>query len=53
MENRMETTLLGYIGTTIGISGYILEFYRENGKENGTYYNGLHRDYYEDPFLRS
>ena len=25
--------------------------YRDNGKEHGNYYIGLHRDYYEDPFL--
>ena len=30
----METTILGYIG----IIGYILGLYRDNGKENGNYY---------------
>ena len=37
----METTIMGYIG----IIGYILGFYRDNGKEKGNYYNGLYRDY--------
>ena len=37
----METTIMGYMG----IIGYILGFYRDNGKENGNYYNGLYRDY--------
>ena len=29
----------------IGIIGYILGLYRDNGKENGNYYNGLYRVY--------
>ena len=33
MEKRIETT--------IGIMGYILGLYRDNGKENGNYYNGV------------
>ena len=37
----METTIMGYIG----IIGYILGLYWDNGKENGNYYNGLYRDY--------
>ena len=32
----METTKMGYIG----IIGYILGLYCENGKENGNYYPG-------------
>ena len=32
----METTLLGYIGTTIRIHSFILGF-RRNGKENGNH----------------
>ena len=36
MEKKMETT--GIIGV-IGIIGYILWLYRDNGKENGNYYN--------------
>ena len=28
-----------------GITGYILGLYRDHGKENGNYYNGLYRDY--------
>ena len=37
----METTIMGYLG----IVGYILGYYWDNGKENGNYYNGLYRDY--------
>ena len=37
----METTIMGYIG----IIGYILGYYWDNGRENGKYYNGLYRDY--------
>ena len=33
--------------------GHVLGLYRNNGKEYGNYYNGLDRDYYEDPFLDS
>ena len=32
MENKMETTIIGYIG-------YILGLYRDNGKDNGNYYS--------------
>ena len=32
----METTIRGYIG----IIGYMLGLYWDNGKENGNYYNG-------------
>ena len=39
----METTILGYIG----ILGYILGLYRDNGKENGNYYIGLYWDHRE------
>ena len=35
MEKKTETTIMGYIG----IMGYILDLYRDNGKENGNYYN--------------
>ena len=31
----METTIMGYIG----IIGYMLGLYRDNGKENGNCYN--------------
>ena len=34
----MET--IGIIGFFIGITGYILGLYRDNGKENGNYYLG-------------
>ena len=34
----METTIMGYIG-------YMLGLYRDNGEENGNYYNGLCRVY--------
>ena len=34
MEKKMETTTMGYIG----IIGYILGLYGDNGKENGNYY---------------
>ena len=50
MEKKMETTILGYIGTIIV---YVLGLYWDNGKENGNYYNGLYMDYYRDPFLHS
>ena len=30
---------MGYIG----IIGYMLVIYRDNGKEHGNYYNGLYR----------
>ena len=40
MEKNMEIT--------IGFRVYGLE-----GMEHGNYYNGLCRDYYEDPFLQS
>ena len=33
MEDNMETTIMGYIG----IIGYILGLYWDNGKENGNY----------------
>ena len=39
---KMETT--GIIGTKkgyIGILGYIFVLYRDNGKENGSYYLGF------------
>ena len=42
MEKNMETIIVGYIGILLG---YILGLYRDNGKENGNYYNGLYRDY--------
>ena len=35
MEKKMETTIMGYIG----IIGYILVYYRDNGKGNGNYYS--------------
>ena len=37
LEKKIETTIMGYIG----IIGYILGIYRDNGKENGNYYNGV------------
>ena len=37
MEKKLETTIMGHIG----IIGYILGIYRDNGKENGNYYNGV------------
>ena len=50
MQKKMETAIM----RRIGIIGHILGLYRENGKENGNYYNGLyHMDYYQDPFLHS
>ena len=33
----METTIMGYIG----IIGYILGFYKDNGQEHGNYYVSL------------
>ena len=30
----MESTIMGYI---VGIIGYILGYYRDDGKENGNY----------------
>ena len=38
----METIIMGYIGIAIR---NIWGFFRDNGKENGSYYNGLYRDY--------
>ena len=35
MENQMETTIMGYIG----ITGVILGFIGDNGKEHGNYYS--------------
>ena len=44
MEKKMDKiTRTGYIG--LGL--------RRNGNENGNYYNGLYRDYYEDPLQHS
>ena len=40
----MATIIMGYIGVTKGL-------YRDNGKEDGNYYNALYRDYYKDPSL--
>ena len=37
MEKKMETTIMGYIG----ILGYRLGLYWDNGKENGNYYLGF------------
>ena len=37
----MEATIMVYIG----IIRYILGLYGNNGKENGSYHNGLYRDY--------
>ena len=37
MEKKMETTIMGYIG----VLGYILGLYWDNGKENGNYYLGF------------
>ena len=34
----MEATIMGFIG-------YILGLYRDNGKENGSHYNGFYRVY--------
>ena len=36
MERKCK--LLYYIGVYLGIIGYILGLYRDNGKENGSYY---------------
>ena len=36
MEKKMETTIMGCTGMIIG---YMLGFYRDNGKENGSYHN--------------
>ena len=36
MEKKMETSVMGYIG----IIGYILGLYWDNGEENGNYYLG-------------
>ena len=44
MEKKMETTTMGYIGIIQGL-------YRDNGKENGNYYNGLFRDCRDDTYL--
>ena len=33
----METTIMGYIGTTV-TTGNMLGLYWDNGKENGNYY---------------
>ena len=41
MENKMETTIMGYIG----IIGYMLGLYWDNGKENGNYYLGFRFGY--------
>ena len=38
MEKKMEATIMGYIEVILGL-------YRDNGKENGSYHNGLYRDY--------
>ena len=35
MEKKMEATITGYIG----IIGYTLGLYRDNGKENGSYHS--------------
>ena len=40
----MATTIMGYIGVAKGL-------YRDSGKEDGNYYNGLYRDDYKDPSL--
>ena len=45
MEKKVETTMMGYIGT--GVYGLITR----DGKENGGYKSGLYKDYYTDPFL--
>ena len=38
MEKKMKTTIIiGYMG----VIGYILGLYRDNGKENGNYYLGF------------
>ena len=40
-KTRFRVEGLGYRGY-IGILGYILGLYGNNGKENGNYYNGLY-----------
>ena len=42
-EKKMETTIMGLTGTI----RYILGLYRDNGREIGSYYNGLCKDYRE------
>ena len=37
----METTIMGYVGMV----GYILGLYCENGKANGNYYLGFYSPY--------
>ena len=41
--------LQGLCRDYIGIIGYILGLYKDNGREHGNYYNGLYKDYYHDP----
>ena len=36
-KEKMETTIMGYIG----ITGHILGLYFDNGKQNGNYYLGF------------
>ena len=50
-EKKIEAAVV--YGDYIGITGYTLTVYRDNGKENGNCYTGLYRDYYKDPFLHS
>ena len=43
MELKMEATIIGYI--ILGVTGYMLGLYEDNGKEHGKYYNGSYTDY--------
>ena len=55
MEKNMETTTMGFYRVLgIGLRDWGLGFrVGMNEKEHGNYYNGLHRDYFKDPFLHS
>ena len=45
MEKKMENEMEAGPNPHIGYSPNILGLYRDNGKENRNYYNGLYRDY--------
>ena len=53
MEKKNGNLYNGLYRGYIGVYRVLWRLYRDNGKENLNYKNGLYRDYYKDPCLYS